>query len=114
CRRIADLLQIAAKQRGFDYLEVCDPAERTRKLDPSAIHSGNDPIQLAVSIVRILRIPEIAAQGVERHAETIAVAIGEDLLNVGANLASHCGANGEERIVRGRGSILVHTQNDTG
>ena len=52
--------------------------------------------------------------GVERHAEAVAVAVREHLLDVGADLAAHRGARREERVVGRRGAVVVEPQDDAG
>ena len=83
-------------------------------MDPATIHPRNDPVQLAECVVGVLRFPETAADRVERHAESIAVAVGENLLDVGSDFAAHCGTGGEERVVGRGGTVIVQSQDDAG
>src|SRR5262249_56412568 len=54
------------------------------------------------------------AHGIERHAEAVPVPVREDLLDIGADLATHGSACSEEWIVGWGRSVVVQPQNDAG
>ena len=56
----------------------------------------------------------VARHRIEGHAEAVAQAVGEDLLDVRADLAADRRAGGEERIVRGRRAVVVQPQDHAG
>src|SRR5262245_2251867 len=79
------LLKRAAEHGDLDLLEIEEPMLWTHDLDPTAVHAGNDAIQLAERVIAVLCFPQRAAIRVERHAEGIAMSVRKDLLEVGAD-----------------------------
>ena len=75
---------------------------------------GHDAIQLAERVVGILGFPERAGDRIEGHAEAVAMAVGEHLLDVRADLAAHRRTGGEERIVGRRGAVAVEADDHAG
>ncbi len=99
--RPAELLQARWRaERRLDLLELGDPRHRAGDLDPAAVRTWVDAVQLAERVVAVLLQPERARLRVDSHPEAVAVTVREDLLDVGADLAAHRRAGGEERVVR--------------
>ena len=113
-RRVAHLLQVPAELVDLDVLEVEEAMLGPTDLDPAAVHPGLDAVQLAERVVAVLGFPQGAGVRIERHAEPVAVAVREHLLDVRTDLAAHGGAGGEERIVGRRAAIVVQPQDDAG
>ena len=62
--------------------------QRSHDLDPARVHAGLDAVDLVEGVLAVLLVPEVAGVGIERHAEAVADAVGEDLLDVGADFAA--------------------------
>ena len=104
------LLQPGEGAGRLDRLVLRDPPWRTHDLHPSGVESGLDPVELVEAVVAVLLRPQVARARVEGHPEAVADPVGEEALDVGADLAADGGAGCEERVVaRGR-AVLVQAQ----
>src|SRR4030095_5332047 len=52
--------------------------------------------------------------GSKSNPEAVANAVGEDLLDVRSHLATDPGAHGKERVVEGRGAVVIEAHDDAG
>src|SRR5688572_17069780 len=86
-RRPAELLKIARAVSHFDRLVFRDTAEWSHRLDPAAVESRGDAIDLIVRIIAILLRPETSADRIESHAETVSHAVGKNFLDVHGGFA---------------------------
>src|SRR5262245_33699993 len=101
------------QRSGLDLLVVRNTVCRSGELDPTAIHTTLDQIQLVIGIFAILLIPEIAGKRVDCHAEAVTDPVSEDLLDILAHLAANRRTSREEWIIRRRTAIAVEAQDHT-
>src|SRR6185295_5772502 len=80
--RPTELLQVAGAVSHLDRPKLSDAANGAHRLNPTAVESRSDAIDLVKSIVAILLRPQSAAQRIEVHTKTIANAVRENLLDV--------------------------------
>ena len=90
---ITNLLESAEYERcseqvHFDRFELKNPAHGSGRLHPAVISAGHDPVDFIEGVVTVFRIPKVAGEGIEGEAESVAVTIRVDLLNVAPDLAS--------------------------
>ena len=91
----------------------------TRAIGPIAcIHprfaTRRDAVQLVEAVVAILLIPQIARHRIEREPEAVAHTVGEDPLQVAADVAADARAEREKRIVRRCAPIVIEPQDHAG
>jgi hypothetical protein len=115
-RRPADLLEaevpvgrerLRRRRIGLDRLELRDPRCRAHDLHPAGVHPGLDAVELAERVVAVLLLPQVTGPRVEREAERVAQAVGEQPLDVRADFAGHRAAGPEERVVARSGAVVV-------
>jgi hypothetical protein len=85
-RRPADLLEPDERRGRLDHLELRHPADRPHHLDPPVVLPGRDAVDLVERVVAVLLIPEHAGLRIHGHPEAVADTVGEDLLDVRADL----------------------------
>ena len=106
------LLQAEERRHRLDLPELRHPAQRSHHLHPSVVLTGRNPIDLVERVVAILLVPQEAGARIDGQPKAVADAVGEDLLNVRADLAPDAAAEVEERIVPRRRAIVVEAEND--
>jgi hypothetical protein len=123
-RQPADLLEAEVRggervrrrrrHRRLDRLELRDALRRAHDLHPAGVEPWVGPVHLAEAVVAVLLLPKGTGDRVEGHPEAVPEAVGEDLLDVRADLAADRRACTEERIARRRRAVVVEPEDDAG
>ena len=85
----------------LDHLELGDPAHGPHHLHPPVVLSGGDAVDLVERVVAVLLVPQNAGARVDGQSEAVADAVGEDLLDVRADLATDAAAKWKNGLSRG-------------
>src|SRR5688572_15622546 len=91
----------------LNCFELVDSLDGACNLNPPAILSRFNAIELVESVFAVFLRPQISGPGIERHAEAVSNAVRIDLLNVSPDLSAHARADVEKRIVRRRRSVII-------
>ena len=112
--RPALLLQITRRERQLDGLEFGDARNRTHGLHPSEVRARRDAVQLVEGVVTMILFPQIARHRIEREPEAVANPVGEQPLQVAADITADAGAEREERVIRRRAAVVIEPQDHAG
>jgi hypothetical protein len=83
---------------------------RARELEPAAVLPRLDPVQLVEGVLAFSCVHSEGDTGIEAHPDAVARAVGEDPLDVRADLAADGGPRVEERVVGQGGPVVVQPQ----
>ena len=95
----------------LDLLELRDPRDRAHDLDPAAVHAALDAVELVERVVGVLLVPEASGDRIERHAERVSQAVGEEPPNVRTGLSP--AGDAHERVVARRRAVVVQAEDGT-
>ena len=107
-------MQVSGAVRHLDRAKLIDPTDRTHRLYPAAIETGRDAINLVKRVVAIFLRPQRAAQRIEIHPKAVAYAVSKHFSNVHRGFAVQGVRDIEERVIGGRGAVVVEPQNYSG
>ena len=75
---------------------------------------GFDAVDFVERVVAVLRFPQLAGPRIDREPETVADAVGKDLLQIGARFTAETPAKLMERVVTRRRAVVIEPQHDAG